>query len=129
MSQFDLTSQELWAIFDARRVKAPDLKGPDLVVSAIRGYIKNRQPLLKKLRDAADRVTALEDSVHNLGATHFLEAVTEVRELARVKKLIGPALDKAVALSREAVWRSLGLRPYDVQVMGALAMHEGYVAE
>ena len=129
MGQFDLTSQELWAIFDARRVKAPDLKGPDLLLSAIRGYIKNRRPLVGKLREVANRVNALEDSVHNLGATHFREAVDEVRQLARVNKLVDAALDKAVALAREAVWRSLGLRPYDVQVMGALAMHKGYVAE
>ncbi len=129
MAQFDLTSQELWSIFDARRVKAPDLKGPDLVVSAIRGYVKNRRPMLGRLREAANRVSVLEESVHNLGAAHFREAVNEVRELARVGKMVDAALDKAVALSREAVWRSLGLRPYDVQVMGALAMHEGYIAE
>src|SRR5512133_2067421 len=102
MSRFDLTSQELWSIFDARRVKAPDLKGPDLVVSAIRGYIKNRQPMLKKLREQANRVSTLEESVHNLCATHFREAVDEVRQLARVGKMVDAALDKAVALSREA---------------------------
>ena len=42
MANFDLTSQELWSIFDARRVKAPELKGPDLVVSAIVGFFRNR---------------------------------------------------------------------------------------
>jgi preprotein translocase subunit SecA len=129
MSQFDLTSQELWAIFDARRVKAPDLKGPDLVISAIAGYWKNRLPMLKKLQAAAERIAKLEPEIHNLGASRFREAVQEVRALARIRKLKEEALDKAVALAREAVLRALQLRPYDVQVMGALAMHEGYIAE
>ena len=129
MARFDLTSQELWSIFDARRVKAPDLKGPDLFISAMRGWVKNRQPMIGKLRETANRVTALEETVQKLGATHFRDAVGEVRELARIGKLKGAALEKAVALAREAVLRGMGLRPYDVQVMGALAMHEGYVTE
>lgn len=129
MAQFDLTSQELWAIFDARRVKAPDLKGPDLLVSAAVGWVRNRQPMLNKLKLGAQRVAQLENSVHDLGSTQFRAAVDEARDLARVNKLTDAALDKAVALAREAVWRALGLRPYDVQVMGALAMHAGYVAE
>ena len=128
-THFDLTSQELWSIFDARRVKAPELKGPDLLVSAMAGYIRNRRPIVGRLRAAADRVSALEPKVHDLGSTQFREAVLESQVLARTGKLKLAALDLAVALAREAVWRSLGLRPYDVQVMGALAMHEGYVAE
>ena len=129
MSQFDTTSQELWWIFDARRVKAPDLKGPDHVVSAISGFLRNRKPMLGKLQEGADRVTKLEPEMQKLGATAFRAALGELRDLARVGKLVDMALDRAVAMVREAVWRSLGLRPYDVQVMGAMAMQQGYVAE
>ena len=129
MANFDLTSQELWSIFDARRVKAPELKGPDLVVSAIVGFFRNRKPIVGRLRETANRITALEAETHILGATQFRAAVQEARDLARTGKLKEAALDKAFALTREAVWRALGLRPYDVQLMGALAMHEGYVAE
>ncbi len=128
-ARFDLTSQELWSIFEARRVKAPELKGPDLLVSAIAGYIRNRRPMVGRLREAANRVAALEEEIHALGSAQFREAVMDTQALARTGKLVGPALDRAVALAREAVWRSLGLRPYDVQVMGALAMHEGMIAE
>jgi preprotein translocase subunit SecA len=37
--------------------------------------------------------------------------------------------ERGVALAREACWRALGKRPYPVQIMGALAMYYGYIAE
>ncbi len=38
-------------------------------------------------------------------------------------------LVEAFALVREAAWRTVGLRPFDVQVMAGIAMHEGNVVE
>ena len=122
-------TNELHAIFDARRVKAPELKGVDAFVNKFVGYFKNRRPVLKRLRVQTDRITKLEPEIHNLGATHFTEAVAECRDLARLNRLTGPAFDRAVALVREASVRSIEKRPYDVQIMGALAMCEGAIAE
>src|SRR5688572_3464386 len=70
-----------------------------------------------------------EKEVHELGAQRFAEEAEKCRELARVNRLEGPALDRGMALVREAAWRSVGLRPFPVQVMGALAMIEGNIAE
>ena len=122
-------SNELWSIFDARRVKAPELRGLDAFFNTFRGYFRNRRPVLQRLRQQTARVTILEPEIHNLGATHFREAVTECRDLARLGKLVGPAMDRAVAIAREACLRAIGKRPYDVQIMGALAMCEGAIAE
>ncbi len=44
-------------------------------------------------------------------------------------KALEPALVEGLALIREAAKRSVGQRPFDVQVMGALALHEGAIAE
>jgi hypothetical protein len=44
MSQ--LASNELWSIFDARRVKAPELKNVDAFVNGLTGWIRNRRPIL-----------------------------------------------------------------------------------
>ena len=122
-------SNELWSIFDARRVKAPELRGLDAFFNTFRGYFRNRRPVLQRLRQQAGRVLRLEPDIHNLGATHFREAVAECRDLARLGKLVGPAMDRAVAITREACLRAIGKRPYDVQIMGALAMCEGAIAE
>jgi len=44
----------LWNIFDARRVKQPELRGVDLMVNGFVGWFKNRKPVLAKLRSAAE---------------------------------------------------------------------------
>src|SRR4051794_6739827 len=124
-----LASQELWSIFDARRVKAPELKGLDASVNAIHGWFANRRPILSQLKTQAERIEKLEPEIQNLGSVHFKEAVAEVRDLARIKRLTGPAEDRAMALVREGTKRAIGKRPYLVQLMGALAMTRGYIAE
>jgi preprotein translocase subunit SecA len=124
-----LAKNELWAIFDARRVKAPELRGLDIFVNGIRGWIKNRTPILKQLKAQADRIEALEPEIHELGAARFREEVSACRDAARIGKLEGPILDRAVAIAREAAWRAVQKRPFPVQIMGALAMHRNAVAE
>jgi len=123
------THHELWDIFDARRVKLPELKNLDVGANAVVGWFKNRRPMLPRLRKQAARIEAMEPQVHNLGAAAFREAVYEVRDLARVNRLKGEQFDRAVALVREAALRAVGLRPFPVQIMGALAMCEGTIAE
>ncbi len=125
----DLATNELWSIFDARRVKAPELRGLDLAMNGFVGFYKNRKPVLPRLKAAAERIEKLEPEIHALGSTRFQEEVAEVRNLARLKKLEGPALDRGMAIVREAAWRAVGKRPFPVQLMGALAMCEGLIAE
>jgi preprotein translocase subunit SecA len=125
----DLATRELWAIFDARRVKAPELRGLDLFFNGFVGFAKNRRPVLSRLRQQADRIELLEPEIKNLGSARFKEEIADLRALARVNRLEGAPFDRAVALAREAVVRSLGKRPYPVQLMGALAMYEGNIAE
>jgi preprotein translocase subunit SecA len=122
-------ANELWAIFDARRVKAPELKGLDALANSFVGWFKNRRRVLSRLRRQAERIELLEKEIHQFGATRFAEEVEKCRELARVNRLEGPALDRGMALVREGAWRAVGMRPFKVQVMGALAMIEGNVAE
>jgi preprotein translocase subunit SecA len=55
--------------------------------------------------------------------------VTEARDLARLNRLKGAAQDRAMAVAREGAWRAVGMRPFPVQIMGALAMINGYIAE
>src|SRR5919109_201978 len=61
----------------------------------------------------------------NYGA---LERVLRMGEGRRLKKL-DELVFEAYAAVREAAKRSLGLRPFDVQLMGAIVLHEGDIAE
>jgi preprotein translocase subunit SecA len=127
MSQ--LANNELWSIFDARRVKAPELRGLDATVNGFVGYFKNRRPVMSRLKKQAARIEQLEPEIHELGSTRFQEEVADIRADARLGRLKGPVLDRAMAIVREAALRATGMRPFPVQLMGALALCEGIVAE
>src|SRR5439155_9375511 len=122
-------NDELWSIFDARRVKAPELRGLDSMANGFVGFFKNRTPVLSTLRAQAERIETLEAEVHALSSSRFREEVAKLRDEVRVGELEGPLLERAMAVTREAVVRALGKRPFKVQLMGALAMIRGAVAE
>jgi preprotein translocase subunit SecA len=122
-------SDDLWSIFDARRVKAPELKGLDQLFGGVVGWAKNKRRVLARLTAQAERIELLEPQVHDLGSQRFGEEVAASRDLARLGRLSGDALDRALAIAREAAFRAVGLRPFKVQIAGALAMREGLIAE
>ena len=122
-------SNEYWSVFDARRVKAPELKGLDSLANGVAGWFKNKRRMLSRYKAQEKRISALEGDIHELGAERFREEVDKVRDAARLNRLKGPALDRALALAREAAWRGVGMRPFPVQIMGALAMIDGNIAE
>lgn len=124
-----LAGSELYSIFDARRVKAPELKGVDLPVNSMVGYFMNRRPMLKALTATAERVEKLEPTVQTYTAAKFREVVAELQALAKTNRLKGESMDHALAVAREAAKRSLGKRPYMVQIMGASALIQNLVAE
>ena len=120
---------ELYNVFDARRVKAPELKALDIPAHAATGWLKNRRRVLPRLKKQAEQIEAMEPAIQHLADAKFKEEVEECRVLARLGKLEGEKLLYAFALAREAAVRTLGKRPYLVQLMGAMAMHEAAVAE
>jgi preprotein translocase subunit SecA len=122
-------NDELWAVFDARRVKQPELRGLDTVANSFAGFVRNRIPVLSRLRAQAERIEGLEPEIHGLSSSRFREEVAAIRDEARLGRLEGPVMDRAFAIAREAVVRSIGKRPFPVQIMGALAMNAGNVAE
>lgn len=125
----DLATSELYSVFDARRVKAPELNAYDSIFNGIRGWVRNKVPVLKRYKSAAERIEKLESQIHAMGASRFREEVAQMRELARRGKLEGPKLEYALGLVREAAWRAIDKRPFLVQLMGAMAMIDGYIAE
>ncbi len=84
---------------------------------------------LKELESVAARVNALEPEVKALSDDQLVAKTTEFRD----RLANGAGLDdietEAFAVVREAAWRALGQRPYDVQVVGAAALSRGMIAE
>jgi preprotein translocase subunit SecA len=87
--------------------------------------------MLKRLRTIADHINTLEDDVKDLTDAELRAKTGEFRK--RYDGGDGESLDEllpeAFAVAREAAWRVLGQRPFDVQLMGGAALHLGHVAE
>ncbi|MEG1721205.1 MAG: preprotein translocase subunit SecA, partial [Pseudoflavonifractor sp.] len=87
------------------------------------------QKELKLIDPIADKVEALEEAYKAL-SDHELRAKTDEFK-ARLKngETTDDILPEAFATCREAAWRVLGMRPYRVQVIGGIVLHQGRIAE
>src|SRR5258706_23186 len=77
-------ANELWAVFDARRVKAPEMKGLDSVANGAVGWVKNRRRMLARYKKQAERVEAMERHIPALAATGFAVITHEPAKEARI---------------------------------------------
>ncbi len=88
--------------------------------------------MVKRLKGVADYVNTLSDDVEKLTDDELRAKTDEFkRRLADEKnpESLDDLLPEAFAVAREAAWRVLSQRPFDVQLMGGAALHFGNVAE
>lgn len=104
--------------------------GLDACVDRATGALKRRRSALDRLREDAERVEALAGSFSTLSNEALRSRLCESRQwFRRENGSEGERLFEALAAIREAAERKLGLRPFVVQLMGALALRRGYLAE
>ncbi|MGH3676696.1 MAG: preprotein translocase subunit SecA [Mycobacterium sp.] len=85
--------------------------------------------MVKRLKRVADYVNTLSDDVAELSDAELRAKTDEFRKRVADGEDLDDLLPEAFAVAREAAWRVLDQRPFDVQVMGAAALHFGNVAE
>jgi preprotein translocase subunit SecA len=85
--------------------------------------------LVKRLRRVADYVNTLSDDAEALTDAELRAKTDEFRNRFAGGESLDDLLPEVFAVAREAAWRVLSQRPFDVQVMGAAALHFGDVAE
>lgn len=86
--------------------------------------------ILKRLEKKVVAINALADTYKALKKADLPKQTTVLKEkLADKKTTLDDILPDAFALVREASERVLGMRPFDVQLIGGMALHEGNVAE
>lgn len=85
--------------------------------------------MLKRLRRVADYVNTLSDEIEKLTDAELRAKTDEFKKRHADGESLDDLLPEAFAVAREAAWRVLDQRPFDVQVMGAAALHFGNVAE
>ena len=98
------------------------------VFSKIFGTRNDRE--IKKYRKKAQEITALESKYENLSDEELQNEFNKLKELVqKEEKSLNDVLADSFAITREASRRTLNMRPYDVQLIGGMVLHEGRIAE
>ena len=91
--------------------------------------LKRYQPLVEEINLLEAEVTNLSDEQLRAETSNLRSIVTEETNLIKQKDLINEILPKAFAIVREASKRVLGMRHFDVQLIGGMVLHECQIAE
>jgi len=84
--------------------------------------LKRLSLILKEINDLEPSMVALSDSELSANTSRFKEILADGADLDDI-------LIEAFAVAREAARRTVGMRPFDVQVVGGMVLHEGKIAE
>ncbi|MBK6981481.1 MAG: preprotein translocase subunit SecA [Betaproteobacteria bacterium] len=97
------------------------------VLKAIFGSRNDR--LLKQYRKTVETINALEPAVEKLSDEALAAKTPELRARVAAGAPLEEVLPEAFAVVREASRRVLGMRHFDVQLVGGIALHQGKIAE
>ena len=84
---------------------------------------------LKRMRKVVARISALEEAMQALDDNALRAKTDEFRSRLREGEKLDQLLPEAFAVVREAGMRALGMRHFDVQLVGGMALHDGKIAE
>jgi preprotein translocase subunit SecA len=95
-----------------------------------KSFFNYNQREINRLQKKVDEINQLEDKARVLKDEQFVKETQKLREtLQSDENKIDEVLPWAYAIVREAARRTLGQRHFDVQLMAAIALHEGKIAE
>ena len=99
----------------------------DTVLAKVFGTQNERE--LKKLWPAVAQINEQEDGIRALSDDQFPERTVALRERVERGESLEDLLPEAFAVVREAGWRTLEMRHFDVQLIGGMVLHAGKIAE
>ena len=83
---------------------------------------------LKKIQPLVDQILGLEEEYRNLSEEALRGKTQEFKNRLAAGETLDDLLPEAFAAIREAADRVLGMRPYPVQLMGGIILHQGRIA-
>ena len=89
----------------------------------------NNDAEIKKLRKTVDKINALEPKMKALTDDDIRDYVKDLKQKAQSGTDLDSLLPETYALVRESAVRVLGQRPFDVQMIGGIVLHQGRIAE
>jgi len=84
---------------------------------------------IRRILPFVEAVNGLEGEMQLLSSDQIRQKTDEYRQRVQNGESLDSILPEAFALVREAAWRSLGLRHFDVQLIGGAVLHSGKIAE
>jgi len=97
------------------------------LIKKIFGTYSERE--LKSIYPIVDKIEALEEEYKALSDAQLQAKTPEFKERLANGETLDDILPEAFAAAREAAWRVLGMRPYRVQLVGGIVLHQGRIAE
>ena len=89
----------------------------------------NNDKEVKRLHQIVDKINSYEDSLTNLSDSSLTRYTEKFKDRLAAGETLDDILPEAFAVVREASKRVLGMRHFDVQMMGGICLHEGKIAE
>ncbi len=89
----------------------------------------NNDKEVKRLRAKVDEINGFEEGLKNLSDSSLARCTEKFRDRLAEGETLDDILPEAFAVVREASRRILGMRHFDVQMMGGICLHEGKIAE
>ncbi|MFQ5445252.1 MAG: preprotein translocase subunit SecA, partial [Nitrospinales bacterium] len=84
---------------------------------------------LKRLQFYVDEINALEEKIKVLTDAELKAKTEEFKERLKQGASLDDLIVESFAVVREASWRTLKMRHFDVQLIGGVVLHEGKIAE
>ena len=91
--------------------------------------LKRYYPIVTDINILEEDISALRDEELKSRTFDFRQRLDKIQDFKRQRELLDELLPEAFALVREASKRVLGLRHFDVQLIGGMVLHEGQIAE
>ena len=83
---------------------------------------------LKKIEPIKQKVLDLDEEYTNLSEAELKGKTAQFKERLADGETLDDILPEALATVREAAWRVLGKKPFPVQIIGAIVLHQGRIA-
>ena len=100
-----------------------------ILTSAFKKITGSDEGEINKFRSLVEGINDLEPEFEKLSAGELEQTTPELKDLISQGKSLDHLLPEAFAAVREASKRTVGMRHYDVQLMGGIVLHQGKIAE
>jgi preprotein translocase subunit SecA len=111
-------------VVDKKRRYVLEMKNP-----IVKMFGSKNERELKSLMPLTKKISGLEKELKDLDDTQLRNKTDQFRERLAAGETLNDILPEAFALVREAAKRTVGMRHFDVQIMGGIVLYQGKIAE